>query len=464
MSRDFIARWIALWFGLAVSTDLPAQPGTLDPSFVPALNDGAAVYVVTLQTNGDILIGGSFTCTGGVSVTNVARLRPDGSLDETFNPASAADIGYVDAIAVQADGKVVIGGNFASSTGATSANLTRLNADGSVDEDFAPGLVVDAPVNAVALQTDGKILLGGSFVLVDFVLRRSIARLNADGTLDFSFDACVASSAGAGATALSLQTDGRILVSGNFTFSSGLTREGVARLGHNGDLDLTYASTPGVNSGAVVFALALRTNGAVLLSGDFESFNFTTRIAILQLGAVGELDPNFDPGTGLALGTTLYAMTRQSDEKILIAGDFTQYNGQNKRGVARFHTNGSLDASFDAGLGPDNSVSSFAMQSNGRILIAGRFGTFDGVARNGLARLKGDPLPARLVAPVRPVNGSFALQLFGEEQGHYEVQASSNFVDWVSVTNFTAPSAVVPLVDSDVGPHPKRFYRAITLP
>src|ERR1051325_166160 len=210
-----------------------AQPGSLDLSFAPALTAGAAVYVVTLQTNGQILIGGSFTATGSVSVVNVARLNPDGSLDATFNPGTAADTGYVDAIAVQTDGKVLIGGAFSSSTGATSQRLTRLNPDGSVDEDFDPSLVVDQPVNAVALQSDGRILIGGSFVLVDFTLRRSVARLNTNGTLDLTFDACVATSAGLGATALALQNDGRILVTGSFSFTSGAARQGIARLGHN---------------------------------------------------------------------------------------------------------------------------------------------------------------------------------------------------------------------------------------
>src|SRR5207253_6227813 len=179
-----------------------SSPGTLDPSFDPPLRAGAAVYVVALQTNGEILIGGAFATSGSNSVTNVARLNQDGSVDPTFNPGTAANRGYISAIATQPDGKILIGGYFNSTSGAASANLARLNFDGSVDGSFDPGLSIDDGVNAVLLQSDGKVLFGGAFQIVDFYLRRNIARVNADGKLDLTFDACVAAGAGSGATAL----------------------------------------------------------------------------------------------------------------------------------------------------------------------------------------------------------------------------------------------------------------------
>jgi uncharacterized delta-60 repeat protein len=441
---------------------LLAQPGALELSFNPALNSGAAVYVVKLQTNGQILIGGAFTSIDNTNLSNVARLNPDGSLDTTFNPGPAADVGYVNTIAVQNDGKVLIGGSFSSSSGATSANLTRLNPDGSVDESFDPLFFVDAPVNAVVLQSDGKALIGGGFAIVDNVLRRSVARLNTNGTVDLTFDACVASSAGSGATALALQGDGRTLVSGSFTFTSGLSRDGIARLGHNGDLDTTFAAEPGVNSGATVYALGLRTNGTACLCGDFESFDFRQRHGIVQLDGLGAVDLNFNPATGLDIGTTLYALAIQGDDKAIIAGDFTQYNGQSKSGIARFNPDGGLDTTCDSGSGPNNSVSSFAIQTDGRILAAGKFSAFNGFARNGLARLKGDPVRPRLGAPSRLENGRFQFILYGETDGHYAIESSSNLVDWISITNFTATGSATPVVDPDASKN--RFYRGVSDP
>src|SRR6266446_5361163 len=75
-----------------------SQPLSLDTSFNPLLNTGAVVYVVAVQPNGRVLIGGTFSSIGGVSVANMARLNTNGTLDTSFNPGAAADIGYVSAI------------------------------------------------------------------------------------------------------------------------------------------------------------------------------------------------------------------------------------------------------------------------------------------------------------------------------------------------------------------------------
>jgi len=447
----------SLW--LAASAH--SQPCSLDLSFNPTLNTGAVVYAVALQPNGQILIGGAFNSIGNVTVSNVARLNPDGTLDPTFNPGSAADVGYVDTIAVQKDGKVLAGGSFYSSSAAAPANLARLNSDGTVDHSFDTNLYIDGPVNAVLVQSDDKILFGGGFVIVDFYLRRSVARLNSDGTLDTTFDACVASSAGSGATALALLSDGKILAGGNFTFSNGMYRDGIARLGSCGDLDPLYAAPPGVNAGAVVYTIALRSDEQVLLGGNFQSYRGFLRRGIVRLTTSGAVDSSFDPGTGIDNGTTIYTIALQNDGKAIIGGTFNSYNGQTKHGVARINGDGSLDNICDSASGPDDAVGSFAIQTDGRILVAGKFASFNGVARNGLARVNGDHLPFRLGPPNRLVSGQFQLTLFGENQARYAIEASSNLVHWVSLTNFTANGAASLFVDPDVEFHSSRFYRAV---
>jgi len=101
----------------------------LDPTFNPKLNAFSAVYYVTLQPNGKILIGGAFLSINGTAITNVARLNQDGTLDLTFNPGSVARFGGVNAIAVQNDGKILLGGSFSSGLGSAPPNLARLNAN-----------------------------------------------------------------------------------------------------------------------------------------------------------------------------------------------------------------------------------------------------------------------------------------------------------------------------------------------
>src|SRR5205085_6408202 len=109
--------WLCLALFLAqlgMPNGLQSQPCSLDLSFDPGLNSSANVYVMALQTNGQILLGGAFNSVSNVPRTNVARLNPDGTLDASFDPGPAADVGYVTAIAVQDDGKVLIGGFFSS--------------------------------------------------------------------------------------------------------------------------------------------------------------------------------------------------------------------------------------------------------------------------------------------------------------------------------------------------------------
>src|SRR6185295_15649296 len=120
---------------------------------------------------------------------------------------------------------------------------------------------------AIVLQNDGKILLGGSFANVNFMLRRSVARVNSDGTLDGGFDACVAASAGEGATGLALQSDGSIYASGQLTYQTGVSRDGIARLRDCGEKNQYYDQQPGDNASSIKINLAAKKNEPALLGG-----------------------------------------------------------------------------------------------------------------------------------------------------------------------------------------------------
>ena len=117
----------------------------------------------------------------------IARLNADGSTDTGFNPGSGGN-DWVEAVALQPDGKVLIGGSFTSFNGTPRNRIARLNANGSLDTTFNPGSGVDNTVNRIAVQSDGKVLLVGAFTTVNGVSRNRIARLNADGSLDTSFN------------------------------------------------------------------------------------------------------------------------------------------------------------------------------------------------------------------------------------------------------------------------------------
>ena len=162
--------------------------GTLDTGFDPSANN--IVYPIAVQLDGRVLIGGAFTTVGGVTGTRIARLNVDGTLDTGFNPNIDND---VLSMAVQSDGKILIGGAFTTVGGVMRTRIARLNTDGTLDTGFTPPIVTNNIVFSIAVQEDGKILVGGYFTAMGGVTRNYLARLNTDGTLDTGFDPNVSS-------------------------------------------------------------------------------------------------------------------------------------------------------------------------------------------------------------------------------------------------------------------------------
>ena len=221
---------------------------------------------------------GNFSTYNGISAVKIARLLPDGTLDTSFVTGSGAEDGIVETLALQSDGKVILGGHFTLFNGVSSSKLIRLNADGSVDSSFSVGTGFDAIVYNVTLQSDGKILVGGSFAAFNGNARRRIVRLQPDGTLDTSF----------------------VIGSG---FSNGTVR-----------------------------TILVQPNGKILIGGTFSgTYNGVGVKRMLRVQADGVFDGSF-----LAiLNGTLSTMAMTSDEKVLIGGAFNSVSGTTKHRIAR---------------------------------------------------------------------------------------------------------------------------------
>ena len=282
-----------------------------------------------LQPDGKIVIGGLFTSYNGTARNRVARLNPDGSIDKTFDPGSGAN-NYVSTATIQPDGKIVIVGSFTSYNGTARNCVARLNSDGSLDTTFDPAGGASAMVNAMALQPDGRIIIVGGFSSYSGVFRGHIARLNTDGSLDTAFDP--GSGAFRNVYAVALQTDGRIIIGGDFTSYNNIFRSHIARLNSDGSLDATF--DPSVGADNTVSAIALQSDGKIIIGGSFGSFN--TRASFRHIARVnsdGSVDNTFDPGSGADF--TLNTIALQPDGKIIIGGGFTTYNGTPRYFIAR---------------------------------------------------------------------------------------------------------------------------------
>jgi uncharacterized delta-60 repeat protein len=377
------------------SFDLNAP--TLDSDLDASFNPGGAgpdnsVSAIALQTDGKILIGGGFFTYNGVDRFNIARLNADGTLDTSFGFVNPG-IGSVLAIAVQADGKILVGG--ASSGG---NRIVRLNANGSLDTTFnSGGAGTNNSVQAIVVQSDGKIVIGGNFTTFNGISRRRIARLNGDGSLDTAFD----SSLGADNNVFSVavQPDNKVIIGGSFMSYNGVSRRFVARINADGSHDTSFS---GLGDG-IVNKVLLQPDGKILIGGFFGSYNGVSRSRIARLNENGTLDTTFNPGTGFQASTLsnyVNTIALQLDGKILIGGSFNTYNGVAANRIVRVNANGSIDTTFNASVGANNTVNVIALQGS-RILVGGEFTAYNGTPRNYLARLgAGSTTPAVRRVPV----------------------------------------------------------------
>lgn len=393
----------------ALLTVIPTLPGSLDFSFSQFGGANDLVRVVEKNGDGKILIGGSFTMVNGVPRRGIARLQNDGSLDMGFDPGAGVN-GTVNTIAVQNDGKIVIGGNFGMMDGTNRSYVARLDANGKLDLSFDPQEGPNGPVWKVVLQAPNplggipagpqRILVGGDFTTVKATPALRLARLNSDGSLDGTFIGGVEGLV----RSLAIDLNGRVLVGGIITPTNGPWTGLLVRLAPDGGMDPTFDTNQHPNSS--VFSLTVQTGNSILVGGAFTTVGGRPFSSIARLNSNGVVDTNFNPGLGANAAVTAIAL--QNDGKIVIGGGFTKFNGQPRSRVARLYANGGLDATFDANPGPDNWVESVLVQGDGSLLIGGAFTSVNDVGAGGVARLfASDPVPFGPVIARQPA--SFAV-------------------------------------------------------
>ncbi|HYP02565.1 MAG TPA: Calx-beta domain-containing protein [Pyrinomonadaceae bacterium] len=342
------------------------SPGALDLTYAQ-IPLGSPYYSsqMALQPDGKLLIGS----------TPVRRFNTDGSPDTTFQPASL-NFGAM-AVAPQPDGKIVISGAFTTVNNIRKNRIARLNADGSLDETFDAGAGLNDFATSIIVQPDGKIVIGGYFNSVNSVQRFHIARLNADGSLDTTYQQPLFIST---VYAMALQPDGKIVAA---------TGSGTIRLNSDGSSDDSFIRS---NDSHTTVAVALQPDGKILIGGSFEQLQGTPVYHIARLNADGTLDRSFDTGTGPS--SYVQAVALQPDGKVIIAGSFNSFNGTaTSAAVARLNANGSLDPSFKASQElPGNSpVQLLLIQPDGKVLVGGSMTMLgSNFNRRSYARLEND--------------------------------------------------------------------------
>jgi len=376
-----------------------------------------------LQSDGKIVVAGN---SGVFSPFNIdfalARYNPDGSLDSTFGNGGkvSSDFGTsVDAasdVVVQADGKLVAGGlsgfNFA---------VARYNPDGSLDTSFGVGGVTTTDfggseqVNAVILQADGKIVAAGYTLPSGLPGDFALARYNPDGSLDTTFGTAGKVTTDLGSFDLGFDAeatgDGKIVVSGRNGDNFAL-----ARYDANGALDPTFGTggkvTTDLGGSDQAQGLTIDAAGRVVATGP-SSGDF----ALVRYNLDGSLDSGFGAGgivkTDFSGGSpdTAFDVVVDGNGRITVAGGSSPAPGSAHFALARYDSAGNLDLSFGSGgkvttafPSPASNALDLLAQSDGKVVAIGgtRDLTVSGSGDFALARYLGTPTTTKVVIDVKP--------------------------------------------------------------
>jgi uncharacterized delta-60 repeat protein len=378
------------------------QVSVLDPSFKVGLGVNDGVDSLVLQADQRILVGGEFTSIGGCSNSFLARLESDGLLDASFNPAGQTD-GAVSCLLQQPDRKVLVGGSFGRLLGHTQPALARLLADGALDPTFVCTNQITGYVFALLPQADGSVLLGGNFLGIIGSTNNALFRLGPDGRLDDTFDA---------------------------------------------GLDMSS-----------VFCLVRQPGGQILVGGALYRTGASNEVPLLRLNADLHWDASFQPypfgDTGVP-GPAVYALLLQPDGKIVMGGYW-------RRHIVRFTPEGHVDGCFDPGLGLGNTyqpgpVRTLALQPDGRILIGGWFvGVDTAYEQFNLARLLPQSDCDSIRVYLKGGDQTFAAATFPPGRTNY-LEQSNDLKTWQTVQTNTSP--YIYCWNFSVTDAPRTFFRA----
>ena len=391
MNRLIVLITICFFSSLIFAQPLIFQ-GLNDPTFNTGLDANyEGISTLALQNDGKIIVGGNcYMHFNGVERNGIARLNSDGSLDTSFNPGTGTHTintgfpGVVNAIKIQPDGKIIIAGSFVMYNGLSINRVARLNPDGSLDQSFNTGAIVNDDIYTLTLQSDGKILIGGGLTGPVGNPNNSLMRLNPNGSLDASFNP------GSGVNGYvytsALQPDGKIIIGGTFMTYNGTARYGTARLNSDGSLDESYNT--GTEVYGHIYTITLQSDGKIIIGGDISN-NIGNPISVFRLNSDGSLDPTFQPV--VSVNTVVYSSAIQSDGKIIVSGGFRTLYYDTPYPVNRLNADGTIDNTFSqdsvlqAYYVPE--VVAAIVQPNGKIIIGGTFTSYGGVPKSNICRI-----------------------------------------------------------------------------
>ena len=377
--------------------------GSVDTTFsLPIYNSPGAAYVVRVQPDGKVVVAGQFVGAGGLARASIARFNADGSPDAAFTPPGIPISTAIYDIELQPDGKMIVP-VWAGSSGYTY----RLNPNGTIDITIS-----NTPyANDAVYLPDGKFLIANG---------DRVRRYNSNGSVDGTFSSPLTNGSNE-IYRMAVRPDGKIIIVGSFTSVGGQTRGRIARLNADGTLDTTFNPPGGAN--AFIYAVLIQPDNKIMIGGEFTGVNFDLNKKYLaRLNEAGSLDTSFSP----VLNAPLLGIRRQPDGKILLAGAMSVVNGESRPRIARINANGTLDTIFNTGTGANSTVWDVDLQSDGKVVYVGQFSATNGFTTLGIGRLLNTLTPARTAFDYDG-DGKSDVSVFRASENNWYILRSSDF-------------------------------------
>ncbi len=341
--------------------------GNIDTTFNAFDTTYTTVRRFALQPDGKILVA-----VEALEKIALLRLNTDGSKDISFTfNFDESHFPITEAITVQQDGKILIGGRQSVGNSPDFFFLFRVNTNGTKDTTFTPPVMNgESAIYSLSLQQDGKIITAGHHEKdgEEHTHVQYIARLNTNGTIDNTFLHTNNYYRGSHEVYSTIVfPNGKVLATGFFEELNTFSAACITLLNTDGTLDLQFNKTTGVNG--TIRASAIQPDDKIIIGGLFSGVQFQSRNHIARLFANGELDTSFDPGKGT--NGPVYAAAVQPDGKIIFGGNFTTYNTNAVQKIVRVNANGSFDGAYNVDI--NGTIYCLELQSDGKLLACGEF-------------------------------------------------------------------------------------------
>ena len=386
-----------------------AQPGSIDFSFQPdfSFQRTNGRLIIALDNDMNLIVGADFIvplATGSL-LQDIVWIGKNGNLDTSIKTKYGNISNTIMSIDVQGNGKVLVSGIFEYFYGKSYPKILRLNKDGTIDEDFhLITLSQREYFKQIKLLPNGKIL---GIIGSPFNSKGKLIRLNNNGSVDSSF---IEYKTDWSLRSIALQSNDKIVIGSSFNPQSE-AKAPLVRLNPDGQIDTTFNFMHTLSEITEIIDIEIDKNEKILVGGLFQLQTDTNIVNIMRLNSDGSIDKSFLTRNAFEFNNEFFVrcIYVQKDGRLVLGGRFDSFNGRVNKNIVRLNSDGSLDKEFKTGDGFNGSISSIVSQSEGKIIVGGDFNTFDNFFVGQIVRLNVKNSELNLSISPNPSTGNFKI-------------------------------------------------------